>query len=141
MFNFIDFEYDNANVTDEYIIQLEKELGISFPTILKKYYLQHNGAEIKECSFEKEGIEYCVVLITSLNFGTMPLEKIIKYNQKNEAIPKSFVPLAVDEDEDDYYWDAKDGKVYYLSLSNVEHPREICGSVEEFFELLNACDN
>lgn len=139
MFNFIESEDMDANVSEEYVVQMEKELGIVFPQILKNYYLYHNGSEIKECRFEKYGLEFCVILIFSLNYGTISVEKILKYNAKNSSIPKSFMPLALDEDEDDYYWDTQEGKVYYLSLENVEHPKEICGSVEEFFEILNAC--
>lgn len=139
MFNFIDYENRDALVSEEYIDKLEWELDIKFPKILKNYYLQYNGAEINECRFEKFGVEFCVVLIRALGYGTMPLEKVLKYNETNDAIPKTFIPLALDEDEDDYYWDSESGKVYYLSLSNVEHPKEICGSVEEFFEILNNC--
>lgn len=139
MFNFIDYEYPNARVNEAYIEELEKNLDIEFPKVLKDYYLNHNGAEIKECEFEKFGLEFCVVLIRALDFGTMPVEKVLAYNRSNSYIPKTFIPLAEDADDDDYYWDANDGKVYYLSLENVEHPKVVFDNVEEFFEMLNEC--
>ena len=80
-----------------------------------------------------------MVLLRSLNYGTVSLEENHKYISSNKAIPSTFISIAVDEDEDDYYWDYVSGKVYYLSLANVEHPKEIFSSVEEFFEILNKC--
>lgn len=59
----------------------------------------------------------------------------------NEYIPKTFIPLAEDVDNDDYYWDKETGKVFYLAMSNVENPIPICDSVEEFFKLLNYVQN
>ena len=139
MFHFIVKEYPHAAASASYIDQLEKQLQITFPPILRQYYLEHNGAEIQECRFCLNGLDFCVVLIRALSFGSMPVEKVLKYNSRNKAIPECFIPLAQDEDEDDYYWDSTSGKVYYLSLENVERPIPICDSVEAFFEILNNC--
>lgn len=139
MYTFVESINEKAKVGLEYLELFEEAQGFRFPSVLKDYYLAFNGAGIKECRFEKQGLEFCVVRLFSLNYGTMPIEKILAYNSRNEAVPRSFVPLALDEDEDDYYWDSETGKVYYLSFGNVEHPIPISDSVEEFFEILNNC--
>lgn len=137
-FTFISHRHPDApNATGEMLAAWESKWGIKFPPTLKEYYLRHNGAEIEECSFEKDGLGFCVILIYALEYGTMPLEKMYECAHRNKAIPSTYIPLALDEDEDDYYWDSKSGNVFYLSLENVEHPIPICGSVDEFFHILN----
>lgn len=139
MYRFVESFNEKANISAEYVALFERTYEISIPPVLKDYYLRFNGARIKECRFERHGLEFCVIRLFPLNYGTMPVEKILKYNSRNDAVPNSFIPLALDEDEDDYYWDNKTKKVYYLSFGNVEHPIPICDSVEEFFEILNNC--
>lgn len=139
MFSFSVYSGKNANVTAEYIAELEKDLGIQFPEILKEYYMNNNADDTLECPFSANGFDFCVASIIPLNYGTMPLEKIMAYNFDSEEIPKTFIPLAEDIDSEIYYWDAADGQVYYLSVGNVEYPIPVCGSVEEFFDILNSC--
>lgn len=139
MFNFVKEDNPKSKVSVEYIDEFQKKYNLSFPKILKDYYLQHNGADIQECSFQKKGFDFCVTMLRDLNYGILPIEKILEYNKNNEAIPNTFIPLALDFDDDDYYWDSKDGKVYYLCTDNVEHPIPLFDSVEEFFDTLNKC--
>ena len=56
---------------------------------------------------------------------------------KDDYLSNELIPLAIDMDEDNYYWNSKTGKVYYISSSNVENPILVCNSVDEFFEILN----
>lgn len=134
---FVEYDEPNYKIDEEYIDKIESKYSFSFPLILREYYLKHNGCDMCEVRFKKFGIEFCVIFLHVLRFGKMPLEKVMEYNKKNDSIPSTFIPLAQDEDNDDFYWDASSGKVYFISLSNIEHPKEICGSIEEFFELLN----
>ena len=138
MYLFIDREIEKTKITPDHIHSLEKSWELEFPDILKEYYIQYNGAVIQECSFQKHGMDFCVVHIFTVNYGTNPLEKHYANARRNRAIPKTFIPFALDEDEDSYYWDSKNGKIYYLSLENVENPIEICGNMCEFFEIMNA---
>lgn len=137
-YKFVTEDYPGYEVTPEYIEEVEKRYGLKFPEILREYYLRHNGSEMQEIRFEKFGIEFCVIFLYDLKYGKMPLEKVMGYNARNDEIPSTFIPLAQDEDTDDFYWDSSTGKVYFLSLSNVEHPKEICESVDEFINLLNS---
>lgn len=137
MYAFIERENPVAAITPDYVSKLEQEWGVHFPAVLREYYLEHNGAIIRECPFEKHGLEFCMVRFYALNYGTAPLEKQYFYARRNRAVPASFIPFALDEDEDSYFWDSSNGKIYYLSLSNVEHPIGICDSMDAFFEILN----
>jgi len=136
MFKFITNENEKAKVTEEYVDSIEKKLNIKFPEILREYYLKHNGAEMEECTFELYDVEFSVYSICDLNYGTMPVEKILEFNSKNQDIPKECYPIAED-DINNYYWNTKDGKVYYYMVDE-DQPTIICESVEEFFEILNS---
>lgn len=137
MFNFISGENSEKNVTHEYINELENKLNIKFPDILIDFYTHYNTADIREFSFFVHNLEFSVEFIIPLLYGNVCVEKILSFNESNEYISKTFIPLAEDVDGEDFYWDASNGKVYYLSMENVEHPIPICDSVEQFFEILN----
>ena len=137
MYDFIERDDEDWKVSEEYVESLENNLGLRFPEVLRNYYILHNGADTMECSFEKNNLDFCVVLILPLKQGKVSLEKMIMYTKDNPAIPDSFIPIALDEDEDYYYWDSATGKVVYLSVSNVMHPILISENIEEFFEILD----
>jgi len=138
MFKFITNENEKAKVTEEYVDSIEKKLNIKFPEILREYYLKHNGANIKECSFKIAGIDkFSLDIIIPLKYGTTPLEKEYKWVLGNEYISNEHIPLACDILGENFYWNSKSGKVYYISQGNVENPILVCNSVEEFFEILN----
>lgn len=136
MFNFIKKENEKARITEEYIGNIEKKLDIKFPTVLREYYLQHNGAEIEECSFEMYDIEFSVLSICDF-YGTMTVEKIIENDLRNDDIPNECYPIAED-DINRYYWNTADDKIYYYEKDE-EEPTVICESIEAFFEILNKC--
>ena len=136
-FKFIVSDTGEKNVTEDYIREFERKWSIKFPDILKDYYLHHNWAEISEFSFMIHNLEFSVEFIIPLQYGNICVEEILSFNQGNEYIPKSFMPLAEDIDGDDFYWDASNGHVYYLAMGNAENPIPICDSVEQFFEILN----
>ena len=137
MLKFISKDTNEENVTTEYIEKLEEKWNIKFPPILVEYYLYHNAAEVYEFSFFRHGIEFSIEFILPLKFGKFSVEHIYDLNQSDEFISDRFIPLAEDTSGEEYYWDSKNGKVYYLSMENVENPIPISNSVEEFFELLN----
>ena len=137
MFDFIFEDIEADNVTHEYLSEFEELHNIIFPNILREYYTKYNRAKIKQICFEHMGMEFEIEFIIPLKYANINIEKIMSFNANNKYIPASYIPLAEDVDGDDYYWDARTGKVYYLSLENVEHPIPIADSVESFFELLN----
>jgi len=139
MFKFIESEELDKKVTEDYINELEKKMKIVFHNILREYYLKHNFSNEKECTFRIEGIDADFILncIIPLKYGKVSLEKQYEWVLKDDYLSNELIPLAIDMDEDNYYWNSKTGKVYYISASNVENPILVCNSVDEFFEILN----
>lgn len=141
MYKFIKSEEQYKKITTNYIDEIENKFNIKFPNILKEYYLNYNCAEEKECTFKVRGIDEDFVLdfIIPLKYGNCNLEKEYEWVLKNDYISNKYIPLAYDIDSNMYYWDSKNGKVYYISNENVENPILICNSVDEFFDILNRC--
>lgn len=137
MFKFISNDSNRDNVTLDYIREFEEKWDISFPDVLVDFYTKHNRAELKEFSFFIHNLEFSVEFIIPLKYGNVCVEKILSFNEGNEYISKTFIPLAEDIDGEDFYWDSSDGKVYYVSMGNVENPIPICDTVEQFFDILN----
>lgn len=137
MFKFISNDSNKDNVPLDYISEFEKKKSITFPDVLVDYYMNHNKAELKEVNFSIHNLEFSVEFLIPLKYGNVCVEKILSFNEGNEYISKTFIPLAEDIDGEDFYWDSSNGKVYYLSMENVENPIPICNSVEQFFEILN----
>ena len=137
MFNFIARDSSQNNVTLEYIRNFEEIRGISFPDVLVDFYMNHNKAVLEDVSFSVHNLAFTVEFIIPLQHGNVCVEKILSFNEKNEYISKTLIPLAEDTDGEDFYWDSASGKVYYISMENVENPVPICDSVEQFFEILN----
>jgi len=137
MFKFIISEELDRNVNNEYINEMENKMNIKFPAILKEYYMKHNFSNVNECSFSIEGMDFALDCIMPLKYGNVSVEKNYEYVLEDEYIPNNYIPFAVDMTADNYYWDSKNGNVYYISHENVEDPILICNSVDEFFDILN----
>ena len=137
MFKFILNDSNKENVTLEYIRKFEEKWGVRFPDVLVNYYMNHNRSELEEFSFLIPNLEFYVEFIIPLRYGNICVEKILSFNEGNEYISKTFIPLAEDIDGEDFYWDSSSGKVFYLSMENIENPIPICDTVEQFFEILN----
>ena len=78
MFKFIKAENEEFNITEEYVRNIENKLNIKFPKSLREFYIEHNGAEIKECKFLLHNMEFLVCSICNLKYGSLPVEKILE---------------------------------------------------------------
>lgn len=145
-------------VTNEDIDRIEKKFGITFPDILREYYLKYNakwihGVEIHAPGRDESDICTILPLInTPINeFGIKNEFSVecIKDNEMNEPeelgylrIRNNFIPLALDNCGDIYYWDSNDGKVYISynadeDENGLEIPYYVCSSVDEMFKLMD----
>lgn len=120
----------------------EDQYGISFPEILKKYWKEQNGANILRCSFVKvikdTPLQFNVVALYGIETGNfLDIERHVRWARKSKEIPSSWFPFALDEDEDEYFWDSKTDKIWYVCMGNIEHPFVVADSMNEFFYLLN----
>ena len=141
MFSFITKELPEQNVSHEYVDSVERKYNFKFPAILRKCYTEYNMCESKEVSIVMHKLEFCVEYILPLKFGTDNLENILDIFNKKAYFPHHLIPFAKDVDGDYYHWDVNTGRVYYISMGNIDIPIPIARSVDEFFELLNIyCD-
>lgn len=138
-FDFLLASEEKEPVSKKYIDEFETKYDIKLPEILKEFYLSYNQCITKECRFSiyNKDIQFCVCEMVILKYGTYPVEKLLDYVKNNSEISDNFIPIAIDEDYEYYYWDKESKKVYFVSTENVEHPIPICNSIEDFFKLLN----
>lgn len=106
MFKFISNDSNKDNVPLDYISEFEKKKSITFPDVLVDYYMNHNKAELKEVNFSIHNLEFSVEFLIPLKYGNVCVEKILSFNEGNEYISKTFIPLAEDIDGEDFYWDS-----------------------------------
>ena len=141
MFKFVKKESPEQNVSREYIDSVEKKYNIEFPNILRTYYMNYNMCESEEVTLVMHNLEFCVEFVLPLKYGTCSVESLLDLYRGDDHIPQHLVPFACDVDGDYYYWDINTGRVYYLTMGNIDNPIPIARSVDEFFELLNIyCD-
>lgn len=145
-------------VTNADIDRIEKKFEIVFPDVLRKYYLEHNAKWIHSIVInapDEDGScihEILPIINTPINKWGIENEysvECIKDNEMNEPkelgylrIRNNFVPLAIDDGCNTYYWDSNDGKVYISYNDNedengLEIPYYVCSSVEEMFRLMD----
>lgn len=115
---------------------LERKYGISFPSAVKDYALEADGASIKLCCFEIDGYVCEVSKIIPVCNGNLTFEKIADNDRVDGFISPSLYPLASNRGGDFYYWDANSDAVYLIFADDIENPFKICSSTEEFFNLL-----
>ncbi|MBQ3160714.1 MAG: SMI1/KNR4 family protein [Oscillospiraceae bacterium] len=154
MYNFFREDCDKyIPVSEDDINRVEKKLGIVFPDVLRKYYLEHNGKRIHtlyipECDGEITGVHDIIPIITNEIIHGIKSEfsvECIKENELNEPwnrVASYLIPLAINEGGDIYYWDTNDGKVYISfnadeDENGMEIPYYVCSSVDEMFRLMN----
>lgn len=136
MYGFIKEERENTHISDGDISEIEKKYGVSFPAILREYYLRHNGDKIRLCIFTVDYEEFGVAELVELKYGSCSFEKLVENDREDEIIDEHLYPLANNEGGDYFYWDARDGNVYMIYCDDIENPVPVCASVEEFLELM-----
>ena len=53
MYGFVKEKSENTHISSCEVLEIENKYNINFPTILKEYYLQHNG---DKCKFRFTGV-------------------------------------------------------------------------------------
>ena len=47
MYGFVKEKSENTHISSCEVLEIENKYNINFPTMLKEYYLQHNGDKIR----------------------------------------------------------------------------------------------
>lgn len=125
MFSFVDKDYPEYSVKENYISDLEQKFNIVFPSKLKEYYLLHNNAEINTYN-------YCylaIVDILPIFYGPNSVESIMFKNKNKGIVPPNYIPFAVDKYERIIYWNNDDKRVYMFKSKKSNTPTLISNSV------------
>ena len=138
------FIQNTANVSSDallhnisLIISMEQKYGISFPDVLRDYYIHYNCYKISLCVFRINNNEYEVAKIIPLDGDTLTFEKIVDNDRADGFISSNFYPLASNRGGDLYYWDCNTQNLFLVYADDVEHPISICHSITEFFKLMS----
>ena len=152
MYKFIIQDNEEFRIDESYLSAYEKKYEIKFPRALREFYLHHHGADIEECSFDSSkynGLEFSVVNLLPLDNvehtvggNIVRMREFADVNRKLGLLKitelfENYIPFADDIEDEMFYWDKRDEKVYFLSWQNPEHSMLISDSVDEFFELMN----
>lgn len=137
MYEFIAREAPGNKIDEEYIQSIEHQFEFQFPPALKEYYLRYNGAQMYESPFICNGYRFCAIEILAMKVGTLPVETIIAQQVEAKDIPECYVPFALDEDYDYFYWNKNTGKVVYISREDADNPLPVCNGINEFFHILD----
>lgn len=126
MFSFVNKDYSDYTINEEYISKLEQKFNIVFPKTLKEYYLLHNNAETN--IFKYRYLE--IVEILPIFYGPNSVESIIFKNKNKGIISQNYIPFAIDKYERIIYWNNDDKNVYIFRHKNSNIPTLISNSVD-----------
>ena len=88
MYGFVKEKSENTHISSCEVLEIENKYNINFPTMLKEYYLQHNGDKIRLCIFTVDEEEFGVAKIVELKYGNCSFEKIVKNDREDGIIDK-----------------------------------------------------
>lgn len=120
------------------IMEIEKRFDITFPHILKEFYLLYNGCETYLCSFCVDGREYEVLHFLSIRTGKESMEEQKEDEILDGIVPNSLIPFAYDRGGDYLYWENGTENIFMIYPDDIENPSFICQGMERFFSLLES---
>lgn len=136
MYKFIEKIKTEYLVNETDIKNTEEKWNISFPTLLKEFYLNYNGAELNLCIFVLEGYEHEISEFIPLKYGECNFDDIIKNDREDGIISNNMIPLASNRGGDYYYWNSIDESIVLFYCDDIENPIYICKNIRELFELM-----
>ena len=141
MYNIIKKIHREYAITEEDIREVEERFGITFPQVLRKFYLEHNGDIIKSCIFTLDGNEYMVQDLHYIKVkNRASVDLIFPWQIEDGYISPCFVPFAYDPGGESYYWHTEDESVYFINGIDIENPVFVCKTIDEFFKLIEGAD-
>lgn len=135
MFEFVINKVTSHEESRDIIERIESKYNIVFPEILKEYYIRHDGEMIEYCNLGTEDDPEIVSGIVALCDNSF---EMVKDNCIEDGfIPDSFYPVAETQGGDYYFWDSVSNGIYFVYGDDIDNPRKISNSPEEFFERLS----
>ena len=94
------FLKDMANIPSDFILHnisliksMEQKYDISFPDVLREYYINYNGFQISLCIFHVNNNEYEISKIIPLDGDTLTFEKIVDNDREDGFICSNYYGL------------------------------------------------
>lgn len=106
MYKFIEKIKTEYSINEKDIKNIEERWGISFPPLLKEFYLNCNGADINLCIFVLDGYEHEISEFIPLKYGEYNFDDIIKNDREGGIISNNMIPLDSNRGGDYYYWNS-----------------------------------
>lgn len=137
MFSFIKETDTFRNSTESRLSNYEAEWNITFPELLKTYYLYHNMSTVKK---NKSNFPVSLILPIDDN-DSWSVQEYKEAIEKDlyvfQVDTKRFIPFAVYDDFICYFWEVGTEKVYWYGSGEDSELAPAFDSIESFFENLN----
>ena len=141
MYKFIEERRTKYTITEADIKEVEERFNITFPPVLRNFYLEHNGDKIRECIFKLKGNEYMVHDMHYIKIKEqVSVDLVYQWQLDDGDISPNMIPFAYDLGGESYYWSTENGKVYFINGEDIENPQYVCESINEFFKLMEEAE-
>lgn len=137
-------------VSESDIERIEKEFNIKLPLVLKTFYIEHNGDELKTVYVNGiDGNEYGIHDISPIKYKRKYLkgsyypeiakegefEWSVRLFSKYECIKRlNLIPFACDEGGDIYCWQKATESVFIIRSDDFDNAIKVFDSIDVFFE-------
>lgn len=136
MYKFIKKIKSGYSVNERDIKNIEERWDISFPILLKEFYVNYNGAEINLCMFVLNGYEHEISEFLPLKYGECNFDDVIKNDREDGIISNNMIPLASNRGGDYYYWNSMNESIVLFYCDDIENPVYICKNIKELFNIM-----
>ena len=141
MLSFIKNIRPEYRITTDDIKNIENKFDIVFPEILSEFLLANNGAEIILSEIVNSGIRYEVASLVPVLHGRLSVEKIMEWDKLDAIIKNGLVPIASDRGGNIYYCDSVCGDIVLYFADDIENPRQVSKSFQDFLVGLTPIKN
>lgn len=126
--------------TDEQIDDLERRVGLRFPSGLRRLFSEANGGRPNPYIYRDDNndtdVSECLAIREGKGSAMWTYELLVL---SKRLVPKQFFPFAVDSGGDCFFVDCSPAKgcVYvYVHDTAFEHVRLLCANLEDFWSRL-----
>ena len=116
--------------------EIESQFNVKLSDSLREFFITYNGTQIPVCIVEDDdSLE--VSSFIPVKHGTLPVEKIMRWNYDDGIIPKGFIPFASDRGGNIYYCDTENNDcILFIDHEEIENPEIIGSSISSFLQHL-----
>jgi hypothetical protein len=115
----MEFGNPDQSLSESDVANAESEVGLVFPTLLREFFLNHNGAEPEPYVLENDDLRISTVVSRSLPLvsrsgnGTA-IETYRRLIEEKKLAPRNYFPFAVDGGGDYFLINCDNGMVSFL---------------------------